>query len=226
MAIRISNNSVSVVVRSYAIAPLDDEGATIVWLELAPQHPKIIGAIWASLVNGAREFLRIRDDETDQTHTARGLNHRYIRKTVDTPRIAGRARPKFMRLVAPELVKFDSATVGKKPFFVGEWHWRDAKGAWQQMDAATALAAMLEQGTYYPTRIGWGSYLLSEAVARGFAMPLVVGGRAPHGYVVKPAAPWGDIISEGIKSGQITLDGDRQIAIPIDLPALQQTVEA
>ena len=49
MSIRITNNSVSAVVRSFALAPLD-QGDTIVWLELAPQHPKVIGAIWASLV--------------------------------------------------------------------------------------------------------------------------------------------------------------------------------
>ena len=144
MSIRITNNSVSAVVRSFAIAPLD-EGDTIVWLELAPQHPKVIGAIWASLVNGTREFLKLRDDESGQAYTARGLNSRYLRKTMDAPRIAGRARPKFLRLVAPAMVKLDAVTFGKKPFFAGAWRWTDSQGVSQQLAPATALAAMLDR---------------------------------------------------------------------------------
>jgi hypothetical protein len=84
---------------------------------------------------------------------------------------------------------------------------------------------MLEQGTQYPIRIGWGSYLLAEAVAREYASALVVGGCAPQGYVIKPATPWGDIISDGIKTGQITLDGDCPAPIPVNFLA-PQPVEA
>ncbi|MCC6190660.1 MAG: hypothetical protein IT318_16645 [Anaerolineales bacterium] len=214
MSIRITNNSVSAVVRSFAIAPLE-EGDTIVWLELAPQHPKVIGAIWASLVNGTREFLRLRDDDNGASYTARGLNHRYVRKTMDAPRIAGRARPKFMRLVAPAMIKFDAASFGKKPFFAGAWRWQDSQGVSQQLPPATALAAMLEQGTHLPIRIGWGPYLLAEALARECAAPLETGGPAPEGYVIQPDAPWADIIADGVKHGHITLDGDCQAAIPV-----------
>jgi hypothetical protein len=214
MSIRITNNSVSAVVRSYAIAPLD-EGDTIVWLELAPQHPKVIGAIWASLVNGSREILRLRDDDSGQTYAARGLNHRYLRKTMDAPRIAGRARPKFMRLLAPAMAKFDAAEFGKKPFYAGAWSWRDGQGNCQQMSPATALAGMLEQGTHLPIRIGWGPYLLAEALARECAAPLATGGPAPEGYVFKPDAPWVEIIASGVKHGQITLEGDCQSAMPV-----------
>jgi len=204
MSIRITNNSVSAVVRSFAIAPLE-EGDTIVWLELAPQHPKVIGAIWASLVNGTREFLRLRDDDSVASHTARGLNHRYIRKTMDAPRIASRARPKFMRLVAPAMIKFDAAAFGKKPFYAGAWRWQDNLNVSQQ----------LAQGTHLPIRIGWGPYLLAEALARECAAPLVTGGPAPVGYVIQPDAPWADIIGDGVKHGHITLDGDCQAAIPV-----------
>ena len=49
--LRRFNNSVSAVARRYAAAP-SDGGSLIVWLELAPQDPKVIGAIWTSLVNG------------------------------------------------------------------------------------------------------------------------------------------------------------------------------
>ncbi|MCC6192489.1 MAG: hypothetical protein IT318_25970 [Anaerolineales bacterium] len=214
MSIRITNNSVSAVVRSFALAPLD-QGDTIVWLELAPQHPKVIGAIWASLVNGTREFLKLRDDDTGQAYTARGLNSRYLRKTMDAPRIAGRARPKFLRLIAPAMVKLDAATFGKKPFFAGAWRWTDSQGVSQQLASATALAAMLEQGTHLPIRIGWGPYLLAEALAEGWAAPLVTGGPAPEGYVIQPDTPWADIISDGVKHGRITLEGDCRVAIPV-----------
>ena len=224
MSIRITNNSVSAVVRSYAIAPLE-EGDTIVWLELAPQHPKVIGAIWASLVNGSREILRLRDDENGQTFAARGLNHRYLRKTMDAPRIAGRARPKFMRLLAPAMVKFDAAEFGKKPFYAGAWSWRDGQGNCQSMSPATALAGMLEQGTHLPIRIGWGPYLLAEALARECAAPLATGGPAPEGYVFKPDAPWVEIIASGVKNGQITLEGDCQSAMPVPAFAVPQPVQ-
>ena len=224
MSIRITNNSVSAVVRSYAIAPLV-EGDTIVWLELAPQHPKVIGAIWASLVNGSREILRLRDDESGQTYAARGLNHRYLRKTMDAPRIAGRARPKFMRLLAPAMVKFDAAEFGKKPFYAGAWSWRDGQDNCQQMSPATALAGMLEQGTHLPIRIGWGPYLLAEALARECAAPLATGGPAPEGYVFKPDAPWVEIIASGVKHGHITLEGDCQATMPALAPAFPQTVQ-
>ena len=43
------------------------------------------------------------------------------------------------------------------------------------------LAAMLELGSPYAMRIAWGEYLLTEAVARGFARPLITGGKAPQG---------------------------------------------
>ncbi len=68
------------------------------------------------------------------------------------------------------------------------------------------LPAMLERGTSYPVLMGWGEYLLAEAQARGFAVPLVTGGPAPEGYVIQPE-PWGEIISDGVKQGNLTLDG-------------------
>ncbi len=68
--------------------------------------------------------------------------------------MAGRARPKFLRLVAPEAVKVDNSTNG----FIAL--------AWPGISAGVALAAMLEQGTSLPIRIDWGDYLLAEAQAR------------------------------------------------------------
>lgn len=57
MTIRIRNDSTSAVVRGYAV----DSHNTLVWLELAPQHPKTIGAIWADLVVQLRPWLQLSD---------------------------------------------------------------------------------------------------------------------------------------------------------------------
>ncbi len=195
MSIRIYNNSVGAVARSFALAPIDGNNV-VVWLELAPQHPKVLGAIWASLVNNTKEQLGVADEtngDEKRSFTVDGLHRRYIRLTADAPRIAARARPKFLRLVAPEATRIE-----RNDFFVVL--------AWPGLSAGTVLAAMLERGTSFPVRIGWGEYLLAEAQARGFAVPLVTGGPAPEGYVLQPA-PWDEIISDGVKQGNLTLDG-------------------
>ncbi len=57
MTIRIRNDSTSAVVRGYAV----DSHNTLVWLELAPQHPKTIGAICADLVVQQRPWLQLGD---------------------------------------------------------------------------------------------------------------------------------------------------------------------
>ena len=214
MSIRLANNSISVVVCGYAIAqwPMEDKKPgkdaagqakevdrqpVLVWVDIAPQHPKALNAIWASLVNGTGEFLDLYDRDSDQRLRARGLNRRYHRLHADAPMLAARARPKMLRLIAPEACRITDHT---QPFVVLNW---------PNLPCGTALAAMLEQGSPYPIRIGWGDYLLNEAVARGYAHPLITGGNAPQGYLIE-AAPWTEIISDGIKTGQITLDDAAQ----------------
>ncbi|MFQ5616562.1 MAG: hypothetical protein ACE5GO_08900 [Anaerolineales bacterium] len=109
-------------------------------------------------MDGSGEWLRIvdkdpdRHNEPERSFYARGLRRRYHRLTMDTPDLslrsrrglAGRARPKFLRLVAPDLCRVEDAG---QPFGVL---------AWPQMSPGTTLAAMLEQGTPYPIRPGWG----------------------------------------------------------------------
>lgn len=201
MTIRIFNDSVSLVLRSYACAELDGQ-KMVVWLEIAPQHPKAVGAIWAGLVNNTNASVRIRDDQRGETLAAYGLRHRYHRLAMDAPSLAGRVRPKFLRLVAPEACQIADL---QQPFVALSW---------PGIPPGTALAAMLEHGTALPVQIGWGDYLLAEAEARGHARPLVTGGPAPAGYVVEPA-PWEAIISEGVRAGHITLAGEC-----VRLPAL------
>ncbi len=198
--IRIANNSVSAVVYAYGLADLDGE-RTVIYLDLAPQHPKVLGAIWASLVNGAREWLRLADENTGETYLVRGLNRRYHRLTADAPRIAGRARPKHLRLVAPLACQVEKLT---RPFVVLGWTWQGHDGQTQQLCPATALAAMLERNTPLPILVGWGEYLLAEANTRGLAEPITRGGEAPEGWLILPA-PWDEILSQGIRSGRISL---------------------
>ncbi len=201
---RIGNHSTSVVVRSFALAQNDKGENIIVWLEIAPQHPKQVGAIWASLVNGARESLSLRTDD-DQSLYVRGLNRRYHKLTTDAPRLAARARPKFLRLVAPEAIAIQKRG---DDFIALEWPGRSL---------GQTLAAMLEKGSPYPIQIGWGDYLLHEAARREIkdvpcARPLVTGGPAPQGYAIAGKTPWGEIIAAGVKAGLITLQGEATLA--------------
>ncbi len=190
---RISNDSVSAVIRSFAVAPLGGNN-TVVWLEIAPQHPKVVGAIWATLVNNTSARLTIHTDE-DKTIRVSGLHRKYHRLPVDAPRLAGRARPKFLRLVAPEACAIPDH---KQPFIALEWPGRSI---------GQSLAAMLERGTPYPMQIGWGDYMLRAAIAGEYAERLITGGSAPHGYLFDKDTPWRDFIAEGVKRGHLKLDG-------------------
>ncbi len=210
---RIGNNSTSVVVRSFGLAQNDKRENIIVWLEIAPQHPKQVGAIWASLVNGAKELLSLRTDDNKSLYV-RGLSRRYHKLTTDAPRIAARARPKFLRLVAPEALAIQKRG---DDFIALEWPGRTI---------GQTLAAMLEKGTPYPIQMGWGDYLLREASTREVkntpcARRLITGGLAPQGYVISGKTPWGEIIADGVKAGAITLQGKCQ-----DSPSEPVLVEA
>ena len=59
MTLHIRNGSISAVVCGYAV----DSANTLIWLEMAPQHPKLVGAIWADLVTSHRPWLQIGDTE-------------------------------------------------------------------------------------------------------------------------------------------------------------------
>jgi hypothetical protein len=57
-------------------------------------------------------------------------------------------------------------------------------------------------------QIGWGQYLLDRALETYDAEPLICGGQAPVGYAFQPATPWVDIITQGLRNGDLTLDGN------------------
>jgi len=77
MTITISNESASVFARGYA----HTENGLIVWLEIAPQHPKLTGVIWATLVNGHRAYLQLKN-------TDKGLGRAYTHLETDAPTLA------------------------------------------------------------------------------------------------------------------------------------------
>lgn len=198
MPIRIENESASAFVRGYA----HTEDGLIVWLELAPQHPKVTGAIWATLVNGHRTYLQLKDEEKGMGKAVFGLARAYTRLEVDAPTLAvaadaGRAsaaRPKLLRLIAPEA--HTPATLDQ-PFYAL---------AWPERTPETVLAAAIERTAPYPLRIEWGPYLLEEAIQRGQAIPLVTGGQgALPGYEIKGGVDWMAIISQGVQSGALSL---------------------
>ncbi len=203
---RIFNKSVSAVARSFAAVPQGPDGDedtiyTLIWLDLAPQHPGVIKAIWATLVNNTDETLGLSDGK--ETHWVTGLHSRYVRLTAPAPRLASRSKMQFLRLVAPQACR--GAKVGED-FYALEW---------RGISVGMALAAMLEAGSHLPIRIGWGDYLLAEAVQCGFAAPLLTSGPAPKGYQFKGDTPWAEIISEGVRRGNLSLEGNAVVPMSI-----------
>ena len=190
MTIRIRNDSTSAVVRGYAV----DSHNTIIWLELAPQHPKTIGAIWADLVVQQRPWLQLGDfDVAGSGLAVRGLGSRYERLTADAPDIAlgHNARPRLLRLVAPSALHASD----RETFYVFTW---------PEVDAATALAAMLERDTRWPVQVEWGRYLLQSGLEDGCIKPLTIGGQVPQGYEVQPQA-WGEVLAAGLHGRRIAI---------------------
>jgi hypothetical protein len=192
MTITIRNDSVAAVVRGYIV----DSRNTIVWLELAPQHPKTIGAIWADLVVQQRPWLQLGDHTEKRGLAVRGLGSRYERLTADAPDLAlgHNAKARLLRLIAPNAIKAND----RETFYILDW---------PNVDADAALAAMLERDTRWPVQMGWGKYLLHVGLEEGFIKPLTKGGRAPQGYEVQPPPSWGEVLASGLKHQQIAVQG-------------------
>ncbi len=191
MSIVIMNASVSAVVRGYGYT---HEGL-IIWLELAPQHPKVTGAIRAELTSNTRRYLRLRDEESGQYKMVYGLGRGYLNLTADAPELAvgHRARAQLLRMIAPEAVHPEDI---RQEFYALSW---------PGIDPATALAAALERCSPFPVQICWGTYLLSRALQDYAAEPLVTGDQSPQGYAFQHDTPWADIICQGVRNGDITL---------------------
>ena len=210
MSIRISNSSVSIFLRGYAYTP---EGL-LVWLDIAPQHVKSVGAIRAEMTSNTRNYMRLFDDDKEHPYrnkTVYGLGRGYLNFTADAPLLAigHRAKAMMLRMIAPDAVFPESV---QNEFYALEWL-SDEPG--QSISPATALAATLERSAPFPVQLGWGEYLLAQAIEQYDAVPLISGGKAPNGYVLKANTPWVDIISQGLEWGHISLDGTIAKPIPV-----------
>lgn len=193
MSILIGNACVSAVATGYA----HTREGLMVWLEMAPQHPKVVGAIRAELTSNTRRYLQLRDDENGHFKMVYGLGRGYLNLTADSPELAvgQRAKAQLLRMIAPEAVHAENLN---QEFYALSW---------PGIDPAIALAATLERSSPYPMQIGWGSYLLSRALEDYGAESLVTGGLAPAGYAFQQNTPWADIITHGLRQGELTLDG-------------------
>ncbi|MBN1666908.1 MAG: hypothetical protein JW862_07455 [Anaerolineales bacterium] len=191
MSISIKNDSVSTVVAGYACTP----SGLVVWLDLAPQHAKVVGAIRAELTSNTRRYLRIFDREQERNLTVYGLGHGYLNLTADAAQLAvgPRAKAQMLRMIAPEAVQPEDT---QAEFYTLAWPQAG-------ISPATALAAILERYSHFPMRIEWGEYLLAAAIQDHGAKALQIGGTAPGGYVFPANTPWGTIISEGLSAKQI-----------------------
>ncbi len=194
--ITISNDSAAVFVRGYA----HTASGQIIWLEIAPQHPKLTGAIWASLVSSHHPYLHLEDSDRGLGKAVYGLGRAYTRIEADAPHLAvahdgGKARARLTRLIAPEAIQ---PIALDQPFY---------SLAWPGLAPEVVLAAALEKTSPYPVLIEWGTYLLEAALGCGQAIPLVTGGAAPCGFEIEAGVNWPDLISQGLRTGRIRLTG-------------------
>jgi hypothetical protein len=205
MSIYLNNNSVSTLVQGYA----HTREGLLVWLEIAPQHPKLVGAIRAELTSNTRRYLQLRDEERNHSRLVYGLGRGYLNLTAEAPELAvgHGARAKLLRMIAPEAARPEDVN---RPFYAL---------AWPGLDPATALAAMLERHSPWPVQIGWGAYLLEMTVEAYGAQALASGGTAPAGYAFQANTPWAELISQGVRQGMIDLQGAAR-PLPVAIPEL------
>ena len=194
--IRIDNGSVDTVVSGYLVA--GESPGLLVWLEMPPQHHKTVGAVRAQMTANTRKYMMLRDYIQDRGFTVYGLGRGYLEFSSDAPQLAVGygSKARMLRMVAPEAVRPQDV---HKEFYVLEW---------PGLTPADALIATLEKYSTYPVLRGWGWYLLARLDERFLLTELYRGGVAPRGYLIEGGVPWGEIISEGVRKGHISLEGE------------------
>ena len=194
----IRNASASVVISGYAL----DHANRIILLDIAPIHPKKIGAIWAELVSASPRCLQL-EDASGITQNVFGKGSAYTRIPVDVPEIylpdASRAKARFLRLLFPAAIRIPRKGKDEETTFYAF--------AWPDMTAGHALAAMLERDTPYPMLLEWGDALLQWGKELGSIRPLVSAGTSPAGYEVhSPADGWPEFISLAIQEKIVRIE--------------------
>ena len=196
----VRNGSASVVITGYAY----DHANRIILLDMAPMHPKKLGAIWAEMVSGTPRSMQLTNEEGD-THNVVGKGSAYAKVAMDVPEIylpdASRAKARFLRLIYPTALKIPHKPKGKDEegtFYVFDW---------PDMTAGRAMAAMLERDTPYPMILEWGDALLERGKELGFIQPLITAGSSPAGYEVRaPADGWPEFIGLMVQEGTVKVE--------------------
>lgn len=173
----------------------------IILLDLAPNHPKSMGAIWAEMVTGTPRPMALKDPTMGRDYQVYGLGSAYTRLLVDVPQIslpaAGNARARFLRAIHPSAYKVPAKMDEKSFFNILEW---------PEMSAGAALASMLERDTPVTMLQQWGDALLQRCLDYGYAHELDTAGTAPKGYqVATPDEGWGPFLASGIECGLLPL---------------------
>jgi len=207
----LQNESVTAELISYALMNTNG-GNELVWAEFAPSYPKVIAAVWASLVTNTAKSLMLADSEAAHTWYIQPLKRAYRRYEVDCPDLSAgtTGRPKFVRLVHPNVGKTEQG----EDFYVLDRF---------QHTPAQLLAATLEYNTNCPVLIGWGEYLLAAAQAMGssFCQKLITGGARPvEGYWFSGNIPWQTTVAKGVEKGHLSLEGN--CYIPAEIPMIEQ----
>lgn len=189
----------TVVISGYAINRYNQ----IVLLDIAPMHPKLVGAIWAELVSGTPRFLWLKDTASGRDCSVRGMGSAYTRLLVDVPQIslpnAANARAHFLRCVFPKALRAISPrkAMDREKFYVFKW---------PGVSAGRALAAMLERDTPYPLMLDWGEALLEYGTSRGCIRRLEYAGTSPLGYEVdSPEGGWEAFIASAVRDGVVAI---------------------
>ncbi len=194
----IRNASASVVISGFAL----DHANRIILLDIAPMHPKKIGAIWAEMVSGSPRSMQLVDADGD-LHNVLGKGSAYTRIPLDVPEIylpdASRAKARFLRLLYPAATRISRKGNNEEiTFYIFEW---------PDMSAGRAMAAMLERDTPYPVLLEWGDALLERGRELGFIRPLITGGSSPAGYEIHPPADgWPEFISLAVQEGTVRVE--------------------
>jgi hypothetical protein len=186
----------TVVVSGYAM----NHNNQIVLLDIAPMHPKLVGAIWAELVSGTPRSLWLTDPGNGRDCSVRGMGSAYTRLLVDVSQLslpnAANARARFLRCVYPKALKATFKRDHEK-FYILEW---------PGMSAGRTLAAMVERDTPYPMLMDWGEALLEYGIAQGTVRTLEHGGTSPLGYEVdRPEGGWAAFIASAVRDGVVTI---------------------
>ena len=201
MSILIGNHSVSAVVRGYA----HTRDGLIVWLELAPQHPKVVGAIRAELTSNTQRYMQLHDDEQGRIKMVYGLGRGYLNLTAEAPRIS--RRPAGQSAASAHDRPRSCSSGRPQPALL-----RPVLARYRPGDRAGGHPGALDPLSG-PDRLG--GVPAHQAMEDYDAEALVNGGQAPHGYAIRAGYSLGGHHRSGSSEPATSrLDGRQSTCFP------------